>query len=178
MSSSGTVYANTSIAARPRELRQPRQDQGLGLSRTYHRLTDDNQVVEAKDLRVGDRVLVTLNVEARQAARFVAVDDALPSSLEAINPSFKNQETRGAPLAGSSPSNKQEDWDGDFREMRTDRVLFFANDLMPGSYVIRYLARVRAAANVTAPSAKIEEMYHPNRYGLSGAQTLTSQPFE
>jgi uncharacterized protein YfaS (alpha-2-macroglobulin family) len=178
MSSSGAVYANTSISARPRELRQPRQDQGLGLARTYQRLTDDNQAVEAKDLHVGDRVLVTLNIEARHPARFVAVDDALPASLEAINPSFKNQEVRGAPVVGSSPSNKQEDWDGDFREMRTDRVLFFANDLMPGNYVIRYLARVRAAATVTAPSAKVEEMYHPDRYGLSGAQTLTSQPFE
>ena len=35
--------------------------------------------------------------------------------------------------------------------------------------------RVRAAGIVTAPSAKVEEMYHPARCGLSESQTLVSK---
>jgi len=37
---------------------------------------------------------------------------------------------------------------------------------------------VRAAGNVTAPSAKIEEMYHPERFGLTETVQLTSQPLK
>ena len=66
----------------------------------------------------------------------------------------------------------------DFREIRADRVLFFANDLPPGSYVIRYVARVRAAGTVTAPPAKAEEMYHPERFGLTETQVLVTQASE
>jgi uncharacterized protein YfaS (alpha-2-macroglobulin family) len=62
-----------------------------------------------------------------------------------------------------------------FREIRKDRCLYFADWVAPGTYTLRYVARVRAAGTVTAPPAKVEEMYHPERYGLSGTQTITSQ---
>ena len=66
----------------------------------------------------------------------------------------------------------------DFHELRKDRFLSFANWVGAGRYTLRYVARVRAAGAVTAPCAKVEEMYHPERYGLSEAQTLSSQPLE
>ncbi len=40
---------------------------------------------------------------------------------------------------------------------------------------MRYVARVRAAGSVTAPSAKAEEMYHSEHCGLSETQTLVSK---
>jgi uncharacterized protein YfaS (alpha-2-macroglobulin family) len=99
------------------------------------------------------------------------VDDALPSILEAVNPEFRTQEVgpRGA-AAGNG-----EEWLSSFREIRKDRCLYFADWIGPGNYTIRYVARVRAAGTVTAPPAKIEEMYHPERYGLSGTQTVSSE---
>jgi uncharacterized protein YfaS (alpha-2-macroglobulin family) len=53
----------------------------------------------------------------------------------------------------------------DYKELRTDRALFFADVLYPGRYTLRYLARVIAAGDALAPSAKIEEMYRPERMG-------------
>jgi uncharacterized protein YfaS (alpha-2-macroglobulin family) len=53
--------------------------------------------------------------------------------------------------------------------------LYFADWIAPGNYTIRYVARVRAAGTVTAPTAKVEEMYHPERYGLSGTQAVSSE---
>jgi len=44
--------------------------------------------------------------------------------------------------------------------------------LPAGNYTVRYCARVRAAGQVGAPSGKVEEMYHPQRFGLTGTQTL------
>ena len=137
------------------------------LQRNYEKVNDDGSLSNLDSLGVGDRVLVTLRLEVRQPAHFVAIDDALPANLEAINPEFKTQETR----AGSAGAGE---WFSDYRELRRDRALFFRNHLAPGSYTIAYLARVRAAGEVTAPPAKIEEMYHPDRFGLSEAVKVKS----
>jgi uncharacterized protein YfaS (alpha-2-macroglobulin family) len=64
----------------------------------------------------------------------------------------------------------------DFREIRQDRCLSFADWVQPGTYTRRYVARVRAAGTVTAPPAKAEEMYHPERCGFTESQTVVSEP--
>ena len=93
-------------------------------------------------------------------------------------PEFKTQQiTAGRPPAWMSQDDG-DFWWSDFREIRTDRVLFFGNYVLPGSYLIRYVARVRAAGVVTAPPAKAEEMYHPERFGLTETRVLTSQALE
>ena len=171
--SSGPLYTSVLVEMRPAETAQPRQDRGFSLQRRYERLDDDNQPQLASNLRVGDRVLVTLRLNVREPARYVAIDDALPSILEAVNPEFKTQETRSAP-----PGDGGDWWMSDFRELRKDRCLSFANWISPGTYTMRYVARVRAAGTVTAPSAKVEEMYHPERYGLSGSETISSAALE
>jgi len=170
-SSTNCLYTTVSIEARPPESPQPRQDRGIGLQRRYDRLDDDNQPADLTGLQVGDRVLVTLRLNIREPASYVVIDDALPSILEAVNPEFRTQEARAASLA-----DNDEWWVSDFREIRKDRCLYFADDVAPGTYVLRYVARVRAAGTVTAPPAKAEEMYHPECCGLSESQTLISEP--
>jgi uncharacterized protein YfaS (alpha-2-macroglobulin family) len=123
-------------------------------------------------------VLVTLNLTVREPARYLAVDDALPSILEAVNPEFKTQAARGPAPAANRNSEDRDYWMADFHEIRKDRFLSFADSVFPGSYTLRYVARVRAAGEVTAPSAKVEEMYHPDRYGLSETQTISSERLE
>ena len=70
------------------------------------------------------------------------------------------------------------EWVSDYSELREDRAVFFANELYPGRYTLRYLARVVCAGNATAPSAKIEEMYHPERFGTTETLKLSAQPLE
>ena len=96
---SNRFYTSVLIEARPPATQQPRQDQGFGLQRSYERLDDDNRPQDLKGLRVGDRVVVTLNLMVPEAARYVAVDDPLPCVLEAIHPEFKTQATE---LAGQA----------------------------------------------------------------------------
>lgn len=165
------LFTEVMIEARPKMIRQPQQDQGYGIRRDYAKVEDDGRLSELKDLRVGDRVLVTLHVEVRRPAQYLAVDDPLPAIFEAINPTFKSQETRAGEVLGR-------EWLSDHHELREDRALFFADQIYPGQYTIRYLARVRAAGTVTAPSAKIEEMYHPERFGLTETLQLTSLPLK
>jgi uncharacterized protein YfaS (alpha-2-macroglobulin family) len=147
------LYASAAFEIRPPGPVQPRQDEGFGLQRSYQRLDGYNQPCSGA-LTVGDRVLVTLELSAREAARYIVVDDSLPAILE--------------PIGVGEERNRM--WS--FHEFRKDRALFFANDLPAGNYTVRYCARVRAAGQVGAPSGKVEEMYHPQRFGLTGTQTL------
>jgi uncharacterized protein YfaS (alpha-2-macroglobulin family) len=168
------LYSSVTIEARPLETPQPRLDRGFSLQRQYERLDDNDQPQNLSNLRVGDRVLVTLRLNVTQTARWVAVDDALPGILEAINPELRTHEARSA--EGVSETGTW--WPSTYREIRKDRCLSFADWVEPGSYVWRYVARVRAAGTVTAPSAKIEEMYHPERCGLSGSQVISAMAME
>ena len=129
---------------------------------SYQRINDDGSLSPiSATARVGDRVLVTLDFVAPGRSSYVAIDDPLPAVFEAVNPEFKTQA-----MAGSELSNV---YASDFTELRDDRALFFSNSMWPGKHQIRYLARVRATGSATAPPAKIEEMYHPERFGLSAS---------
>jgi uncharacterized protein YfaS (alpha-2-macroglobulin family) len=168
--SSTRLFTTTRIETRPKVWQQPRQDRGFSLARRYARLTDDGYEESPAQLHVGDRILVELAIEAREPAHYVAIDDPLPAVFEAVNPAFKSQRDVG--------SRRDADWFSDYREMRSDRLLFFRDHLPAGRYVIRYLARVRAAGSATAPSARVEAMYQPDRFGLSESMRLSSEAWE
>lgn len=169
------LFATVKIEARSAVAQQPRQDRGFSLQRSYARLDDENQPQDLSNLRVGDRVLVTLRLALRQPAYYLAVDDALPSVFEAINPEFKTQQSQPGALPAGNTAGFNDTWYSSYHELRADRALFFADWIGAGQYTIRYLARVRAAGTVTAPSAKAEEMYHPERFGASGSVAVEAK---
>ncbi|MEN3370029.1 MAG: alpha-2-macroglobulin [Verrucomicrobiota bacterium] len=156
----GQIFSEVTAEARVKLIEQPRQNRGYTITRKYAKLGDDGKLTGAENLRVGDRVLVTLNIEVPRRATYLAVEDPLPGVFEALNPAFKSQEIVAGERLGT-------EWVSDYRELRTDRALFFADLLYPGQYTLRYLARVISAGDVIAPSAKIEEMYHPERMGTT-----------
>jgi len=167
----GQVFSEVTVEARPPGIEQPRQDRGYSIARRYAKIEDGGQFSPAENLRVGDRVLVTLEIEVRRRASYVAVEDPLPALLEAVNPVFKTQEAVGGEIPAA-------DWYSSYQELRGDRALFFADQLNPGRYTLRYLARVISAGNATAPAAKIEEMYHPERFGTTGTAKLAALPLK
>jgi uncharacterized protein YfaS (alpha-2-macroglobulin family) len=164
----GTLFGETRFVVRPPAAAQPRQDRGYAVSRTYRKLADDGSLVEAGDLKVGDRILVTLRVETTRPGHFVAIDDPLPAIFQAVNPAFQSQQVGGADAT-------TREWASDYREMRADRVIYFCDHLPAGAFTFRYLARVRAAGSATAGPTKVEEMYRPERFGLGESTALTSR---
>lgn len=153
------LYTQVTVEARPKTLVTERKDRGYAIGRTYQKINDDGSLAELGQPKIGDRVLVTLDFTAPVEARYLVIDDALPATLEAVNPEFKSQAMADAGLSNT--------WTSDFNEIRTDRALFFKNNIWPGRHQIRYLARVRATGTATAPPTKIEEMYQPSRFGLA-----------
>lgn len=164
----GKLFGETLFVVRPLVAKQPAQNRGYAVSRTYQKLGDDGNLLEATDLKVGDRLVVNLRIETARPGHFVAIDDPLPAILEAVNPAFKSRAVGGA--------RQDRDWVSDHREMRADRVLYFCDHLAPGTYTFRYFARVRMAGTVHAGPTKVEEMYRPERFGLGEAGMLTSHP--
>jgi len=166
--SGGQIFSEVTVEARPTLVERPRQDRGYAITRRYSKLGDDGKLSAAENLRVGDRVLVTLDIDVRRRATYLAVEDPLPGVFEAINPAFKSQEV----VAGETPGTE---WVSDYRELREDRAVFFVDLLYPGRYTLRYLARVISAGDATAASAKIEEMYHPERFGTTESVRVKTQ---
>ncbi len=174
----GTVFTSVTIAMRPKALIRAKEEHGFRIERFYQRLNDRNELEDAKSLRVGDRVLISLRIEAPDGGRFVAIDDPLPSNIEALDPVFKTQQTRGESTVDDRHLSRGWTLGADFQEIRADRVLYFANHVRPGVWWVRYLGRVRAAADAVAPPAKIEEMYQPDRYALSDSRVISSAGME
>lgn len=167
------VFSRLQASAYPpiREIKS--ENKGYAIERTYLKLLDDGSTQPADNLRVGDMVVVTLNIEIGGDDRYIAIDDPLPSVLEAINPEFDTQSER----EGDQLPDGLEAWFCDHREIRADRALFFT-DYAPdkGKFQLRYLARVSGEGDVIAPPARIEAMYEPDKYGLSSSQRVRTLP--
>ncbi|MFM2179758.1 MAG: hypothetical protein RL015_3856 [Verrucomicrobiota bacterium] len=149
------------------------ENKGYVIERLYEKLLPDGSTSEASDLRVGDMVVISLTLDIGGGDRYLAINDPLPSVLEAINPEFESQNARSADQLPEGI----EAWFCDHREIRADRALFFT-DYAPqkGKFQLRYLARAIAEGDTIAPPARIEAMYQPNKYGLSPTQHLRTLP--
>lgn len=170
-SSASPVYATVTIETRPELVPIEPENKGFAIARTYEKVETDGSIVPAEDLAVGDLILVTLDINLpAQRETYLAIDDPLPAVFEAVNPSFKTQETQRV----NKDRNSRRLYTN-HREIQKDRVLFFADNVFDaGDYSLQYLARVVAPGAVTAPPAKIEAMYEPQRFGLSGTGQVTA----
>ncbi len=171
------LYVQAKVESRPRGGQGVNQQATVGsadysIVRHYEKVLDDGKLADAVGLKVGDRVLVSLDIQAPRRASYVAVNDPLPAVLEAINPEFKTQDS------GNVKTDGYGWWVSDYKELREDRAVFFCDHLYSGHFRLQYLARVRAAGTATAPAAKIEEMYHPDRFAETAAGKVSSAPLE
>ena len=168
---SGPVYASLQVATRPELIPMEPEQNGFTIRRTYQKVETDGNISAADDLHVGDLVLITLDLNIpNERETYLAIDDPLPAIFEAVNPNFKSQATQQV-----NKERKARTLFTNYRELRKDRVLFFSDSIFrAGDYSIQYLARVVAPGEATAPPAKIEAMYEPQRFGLSGTERISA----
>jgi uncharacterized protein YfaS (alpha-2-macroglobulin family) len=161
------------VEAWPSQTSSSAVDKGYAVTRTYQKVGNNSTLepVNTTNLTAGDLVLVTLTVDVKEQVSYLAIDDPLPAILEAQQESFDTAQTTARVKLKTELGTS-------YKEIRDERVLFFDDLVRPGTYTTQYLARVRAAGTVTAPCAKVEEMYNPKRYGFSATQTLTAAPLQ
>ncbi len=164
------LFAKIEISSRAKPGPQAARHSGFGITRSFQKLGPDGSPVPDAALRTGDLVQVSLKLDLPADAEYLAIDDPLPATFEAVNPNFTSMASAQA-AAATTPS-----WFSDYTEMRRDRVLFFRDYFSGrGNYQIHYLARVVAEGTVTVPASRIEMMYDPARFGLSASQALTTE---
>jgi uncharacterized protein YfaS (alpha-2-macroglobulin family) len=161
------VWIEVSVSGRRRgdPARVEPEDRGFAVRRTYERLDELDRPGPVDRLVAGDRVLVTVQIDAPEAAEWVAVDDPVPSILEA------SVERYTGPLNGQDPT---EFWFSNHAEIRGDRRRVFIDSLGEGRHRIRYLARVRSAGVAVAGPVTVEAMYQPQRSGHSAGVRLAA----
>jgi uncharacterized protein YfaS (alpha-2-macroglobulin family) len=181
------VYYAATLFETPRARPVRADDEGLGVERWYESYTTGKPLMS---VRAGELVRVRLRVIAPSEREFVAVTDPLPAGLEAVDLSLRTSSTL-APFPGAPRRTDRNDdappegrwmygrWDGgwwtpwDHKEIRDDRVHWFARRLWKGTFEISYVARATTAGTFVRPPAYAEEMYNPAVRGRSDGGWFT-----
>lgn len=163
--SSGPIFALVTISKREQNLEAHALRQGYSLNRTFEKLDAQNVASPAVGLKPGDRVRVKLEVTAHQGGAYLALNCPIPANLEPIQ-AFVSRQSGNSARAGRDSFS-------DYREIRSNGIVCFQNLLRKGTYVVEVVTRVRAAGDAVAPAARIEEMYHPERFGQTAGQRMT-----
>jgi uncharacterized protein YfaS (alpha-2-macroglobulin family) len=185
------VYYAATLFEVPRLRPTSADDEGISVERWYERYDDPRAVVSVRE---GELVRVRIRVTVPADREFVAIEDPLPAGLEAVDLSLRTSSSlppfQGAPrlraeqnaegppgqrwLFGSWDAGWWTPWE--HREIRDDRVLYFARQLWKGSYLVSYVARATSAGTFVRPPAHAEEMYNPALHGRSDGGVFTVTP--
>jgi alpha-2-macroglobulin len=160
--------------------------QGITVERWYERFDDGKPVTSVEE---GALVRVRLRVTVPADRHFVVVDDALPAGLEPVDLSLRTSATLGPFVSSESEATRRRgdrdrdgprwqswlygSWDNgwwspwDHKELRDDRVVYFARALWKGTYTASYVARATTRGTFVRPPAHAEEMYNPGVHGRS-----------
>lgn len=168
-------------------------DQGILVERWYETYEDGKPVTT---VAAGQLVRVRLRVTVPADRNFVVLDDPLPAGLEAVDLSLRltggfadlgaagaarteGEDEEGGAAGAPSLRWAYGSWDAgwwspfDHRELRDDRVVWFATVLWKGSYTATYVARATSPGRFARPPAHAEEMYDPAVQGESDGGTFT-----
>ncbi|MFN2567597.1 MAG: alpha-2-macroglobulin family protein [Gemmatimonadaceae bacterium] len=159
---------------------------GITVERWYERFDTGKPVTSIEE---GELVRVRLRVTVPSDRHFVVVDDALPAGLEPVDLSLRMSGTLGpfaTPESDAAARYGDRDRDGprwqawlygswdngwwspwDHKEIRDDRVVYFARALWRGTYTASYVARATTRGTFIRPPAHAEEMYNPALHGRS-----------
>jgi alpha-2-macroglobulin len=183
--SGGPQYYAITISEIDKERPTSPDIRGITVERWYERFDDGRTVTE---LLEGDLVRVRLRVTAPSSRDFVAVEDILPSGLEAVDLTLRTSGTlgpfvstasdaaarqRNADAGGTPDGELYGSWYGGWwspwgqPQQHDDRTVFFARKLWTGSFTLSYIARATTAGRFVRPQAHAEELYNAGVNGRS-----------
>ncbi|MGH8047746.1 MAG: hypothetical protein ACREKL_10905, partial [Chthoniobacterales bacterium] len=159
---SGTYLLAARRSLAPDE--QKAVDKGMRVERVVKNLTDATRTgTAAAPFKLGDQVLVSFRFHTDEPQSYVAVEAALPASLEVLNPNlemigkfYQIPDEPGAPAAWLS-----------YAEMRDKQTNLYFDTLPAGAHSYAILARVTAAGVFAWPSTQMTPMYDSRFYARS-----------
>jgi len=194
---SGTLFYQARLRYARRTLPTDTLDQGFFVQKGLRPVTSEglpqalSSIADtvAPRFRGGDLVIADLVIVTPSPRDFVVVDDPLPAGFEAVDAHLSTTssalEVGESNAYGSCADCDYETARDDSaagrtffenysqRELRDDRVLFFADHMAAGMYHYRYLARATTLGKFVLPSTRVEEMYTPETFGRNGANLVS-----
>jgi uncharacterized protein YfaS (alpha-2-macroglobulin family) len=163
----GRMYYRLGVTYAPKRVDLPALDAGFVVRRTYTPIDDPADVTKLADgrvrVRLGARVLVTIETLNTTQRHAVAVVDPMPAGFESVNAALATSER---------PASVDADTYWDFRNLRDERSEAFAMRLGAGVHRFSYTARALTPGTFVAAPAKAEEMYSPETFGRSTGVTV------
>lgn len=163
-------------------VREARVDSGAVVAHQFalERRYLDATGKEVTTFKAGDRVTVQLKLKSDLAQKWVALVDPLPAGFEVMNPKLAAGGTAQPLGAGTTPASRWGRASGwirwDHQELRDDRVLWFADTLGSGEYLMTYQARATIDGTFTAMPAHVEAMYEPDQRARTLRTLITVTP--
>jgi uncharacterized protein YfaS (alpha-2-macroglobulin family) len=190
-SSTAPLYYSITVHEIPRVRPVTPDIKGLTVERWFESFATGQSVSEVRE---GDLVRVRVRLTVPADRQFVVLEDLLPAGLEAVDLSLRTSGSL-APFASTPYSQSPEgmstessgpilqsllygSWDSgwwspwEHKEMRDDRVIWFARHLWTGTYTATYIARATTAGRFVLPPAHAEEMYDRAVQGRSAGGVL------
>lgn len=177
----GTLFYEARLKYARQQLPSKPVDHGFWIGKQIHvldqneptRLAQGTTAPSVMTFAHGDLVVVDLTVLAPTRRRFVVIDDPLPAGFESID--FSQQTAQGSLAAALQleAAGYSSAWHR--TELRDDRALYFIDDMPPGVYKYRYLARATARGSFVVPPSLVKEMYQEEVYGRTGASEVFVQ---
>ncbi len=142
---------------------------GVGYTIVRRYLTPEGAEADSDDLRVGDRLVVLLEVRPDRgvAGGRLMIDDALPAGFEIENANL----LRAGDVAGLAPSA-----DAAMTEARADRFLAAVDWTSGVPLQLAYIVRAVSAGDFHAPAPAVEDMYRPTNRAVGSTGRVTIRP--
>ncbi|MCG2576528.1 alpha-2-macroglobulin family protein [Dechloromonas sp. XY25] len=164
------LYLQLSLSGNPAKMPANRDD-AIALSRDLFEA--DGKPMKPRVLRVGESVIVRINVNPRSWVNTGMVVDRIPAGLEIENLNLAQGEGIASTLIDNvNPAEAMRDPRIQHVEFRDDRFVVAAR--LQGKLALFYRARVVTPGKFVFPPIYAEDMYRPDVYGLAtGEATLT-----
>jgi hypothetical protein len=166
-SGTGRMYYRIGVTYAPGQANLPALDAGFIVRRSYTGADDPADVTKLADgrwkIRLGAKVIVTLEILNTTLRHNVALVDPLPAGFETINERLATAE-RAAKVVNNFT------WD--YENLRDNRSEAFAMSMGEGSHRLSYTARATTPGIFIAAPAKAEEMYTPETFGRSSGEVV------
>jgi alpha-2-macroglobulin len=166
-SGAGRMYYRVGISYAPRETNLPALDAGFIVRRSYAAVDDPADVTHLPDgrirIRLGAKVLITLEALTTSGRFQVALVDPLPAGFETVNEALATSER-------AARAEHESRWD--FTNLRDERSVAFALQMSAGLHRFSYTVRAKTPGTFLAAPAKAEEMYSPETFGRSAGETV------
>jgi len=145
---------------------------GVGYTITRSHYTPDGAPTDLSDVKVGDRVVVVLDVlpDRGVTGGRLMIDDALAAGFEIDNANLLREGDIRALDWLAVPFATE------MTEARSERFLAAVNWTTGEPLRLAYVMRAVSPGTFHYPAAKVEDMYRPSNYAVSATDVVTIRP--